>query len=38
MTFINIRANKKRDPLGGPTPIDRAINFDEDGLMEEHLH
>lgn len=36
MTLINKRENMRRDKAHGKKPTDRVVNFDEDGLMEEH--
>ncbi|KAK3716311.1 hypothetical protein LTR37_006461 [Vermiconidia calcicola] len=36
MTQINKRENMRRDKAHGKKPTDRVVNFDEDGLMEQH--
>ena len=36
MTLVNKRENSRRDKIHGKPPTDRALNFDEDGLMEQH--
>ncbi|KIX02468.1 uncharacterized protein Z518_08409 [Rhinocladiella mackenziei CBS 650.93] len=38
VTIINVRDNRRRDAATGIPPVDRVINFDEDGLMERHPH
>ena len=38
MTYMTIRENKRRDRLYGPPPTNVVIDFDEDGLMEQHPH
>jgi hypothetical protein len=36
MTLVNKRENMRRDRIYGKKPTDRVIDFDENGLMEQH--
>lgn len=36
MTLVNKRENMRRDRIHGKKPTDRVIDFDENGLMEQH--
>jgi hypothetical protein len=33
---MNKRENARRDKIHGKKPTDRVVDFDEDGLMEQH--